>query len=188
MFRFIGLFVFAAMAMLAPSGCITLPSQQEEEAQMREDSLIMQENMQRLKGQIEGLQLEVDRLRNDVDALRGNASRSSQSDILSLQNKISDLDQRLRSLDAKSQRDKQEIVDKLSAKVAQVVGNSSSSRPKASTKKISSEGYEHVVQPGETLSAIAAAYNSRSADIIEANGLKDANQLRVGQKLFIPAP
>jgi LysM repeat protein len=44
------------------------------------------------------------------------------------------------------------------------------------------------VAPGETLSAIAQAYGARSADIIEANGLQSADMLRVGQKLFIPAP
>ncbi|QHI70901.1 LysM peptidoglycan-binding domain-containing protein [Tichowtungia aerotolerans] len=47
-------------------------------------------------------------------------------------------------------------------------------------------GYEHVVQRGETLSAIAKAYNVTAKAIIEANKIKNPNRLSVGQKLFIP--
>ena len=47
-------------------------------------------------------------------------------------------------------------------------------------------GIEHVVQPGDTLSTIAQAYNKTTAELIKANGLKNANTIFVGQKLFIP--
>lgn len=48
------------------------------------------------------------------------------------------------------------------------------------------EFYEYVVEPGATLSAIAKAYGGVSVDAIrKANRMKDDN-LRVGQKLYIP--
>ena len=96
-------------------------------------------------------------------------------------------------MDAARERDKQEIVDKLSSKITQIVGSSKSSGSSArkqSAKKSSSSssqtGYEHEVQAGETLSAIAAAYGVTSKVILDNNDIKDPNRLRVGQKLFIP--
>ncbi|MCF7838219.1 MAG: LysM peptidoglycan-binding domain-containing protein [Candidatus Marinimicrobia bacterium] len=47
-------------------------------------------------------------------------------------------------------------------------------------------GYEHTVQPGETLSAIAAAYKVSSRAIIDANNLTKPDFLQAGQVLFIP--
>lgn len=52
------------------------------------------------------------------------------------------------------------------------------------------EGFEHTVEPGQSLWAIAKAYqdagvNVTVEDIRRANNLKD-NTLRAGQKLFIP--
>lgn len=47
--------------------------------------------------------------------------------------------------------------------------------------------YEYVVEPGQTLSLIAKGFDTTVAKILAANpGLK-ANNLRVGQKLIIPA-
>ncbi len=55
------------------------------------------------------------------------------------------------------------------------------------------KGFEYVVQSGDTLDAIVQAYRDKNikvtvAQILKANpGLK-AERLRVGQKIFIPAP
>ena len=46
-------------------------------------------------------------------------------------------------------------------------------------------GYEHVVESGHTLSAIAVAYGSTVKAIQEANQLSSDN-IYIGQKLFIP--
>ena len=48
-------------------------------------------------------------------------------------------------------------------------------------------GYNHVVEAGQTLSEIARGYGVTVAAIKAANGLKNDN-LRIGQKLFIPDP
>ena len=44
----------------------------------------------------------------------------------------------------------------------------------------------HVVQPGDTLANIAAAYGVSANSLISANGIGDVNQLWVGQSLVIP--
>ncbi|MFC1657551.1 LysM peptidoglycan-binding domain-containing protein, partial [Candidatus Moduliflexota bacterium] len=47
-------------------------------------------------------------------------------------------------------------------------------------------GGEHVVQKGETLSLIAKRYGVTVNAIMAANGLANANIIRVGQALVIP--
>jgi len=47
-------------------------------------------------------------------------------------------------------------------------------------------GHEHIVKEGKTLSAIATVYKVKPAAIIEANNLKNHDNLRKGQKLLIP--
>lgn len=44
----------------------------------------------------------------------------------------------------------------------------------------------HIVQPGETLSTIAADYGIDAADLAAANNLTNPNMLRAGQQLIIP--
>lgn len=49
-------------------------------------------------------------------------------------------------------------------------------------------GYTHVVESGQTLSAIAQAYKVSVKSIMKANKIKDPTRVRVGQELFIPDP
>ena len=46
----------------------------------------------------------------------------------------------------------------------------------------------HVVQPGDSLSAIAFAYDVSVEALVQANNIEDTNVIRVGQKLIIPGP
>jgi len=186
--RWILLAAPCAVLLAGTSGCVTF-SNDSDQMQAREDMLIVQDKMQKLDGRIEGLELEVERLRRDVDS-----ARSGPSPVQPLQARLDDLETRIRAVDAARERDKQEIVDKLSSKITQIVSSSkssgSSSARKQGSKKSSSSGsqtgYEHEVQSGETLSAIAAAYGVSTKVVLDNNDIKDPNRLRVGQKLFIP--
>lgn len=48
------------------------------------------------------------------------------------------------------------------------------------------EPFRHVVQPGETLSSIAAFYGLNTNTLIEVNNILDPNALQVGTSLLIP--
>ncbi len=55
------------------------------------------------------------------------------------------------------------------------------------------KGYYHVVESGETLTMICAAYRADGikvtlAEVRKANGLSSKASLKVGQKIFIPQP
>jgi murein DD-endopeptidase MepM/ murein hydrolase activator NlpD len=56
--------------------------------------------------------------------------------------------------------------------------------PPSAAKKI--DGVHHVVRPGENLYRIGKAYDVSFAELARANGLRDAAQIRVGQRIFIP--
>jgi LysM repeat protein len=55
-------------------------------------------------------------------------------------------------------------------------------------KSGASMGWEHTVQPGETLAGIAKEYDARLRDIVEVNEIDNPHRIQVGQTLFIPRP
>jgi len=48
------------------------------------------------------------------------------------------------------------------------------------------QGTYHVVAPGETLFRIGKAYGLTYQELARVNGIKDAGQIKVGQRIFIP--
>ena len=56
--------------------------------------------------------------------------------------------------------------------------------PPTVAKKI--EGIFHVVKAGENLYRIGKAYDVPFAELARTNGIRDAAQIRVGQRIFIP--
>ena len=168
----------AALA-LGFTGCMTLTNDNEKAREQTEMDR-MRENVQRLQEQLAGVQLEQQNLRRDVDELR-----SKGQDGGTTRTQLSDLERRLQAVEAAREKDRQSIVDQLSRKVADVVGAQQGGRSADATRGAET-GYEHVVQQGETLSAIAKAYKVKVDTIIKANNLKTANSIRIGQKLFIP--
>lgn len=49
-------------------------------------------------------------------------------------------------------------------------------------------GTTYEVQPGDTLSSIAARYDVTVEDMVKANDIVDPNLIKAGQKLVIPKP
>jgi len=187
---FLGITGFSTL-MLLNTGCVTNPQEQRSVMQQQqEDSLILQEDLRRIRARLEALEQDMQRMVQQVNATTADQTRGTQSQMQGMNAILDDLQKKIRAVDAARENDKKEIVDTLTKKISQVLGSQpsrSSSSSSAPKRQISSEGYEHEVQPGETLSAIAKAYGASSGDIIQANGLKSADTLRVGQKLFIPS-
>jgi spore germination protein len=44
----------------------------------------------------------------------------------------------------------------------------------------------YIVQPGDSLSSIAARFSINQTDLMDVNGIADPNQLAAGQRLIIP--
>ena len=178
----------ALAALLAgTAGCATYDNTASEEMNKNEDLLLVQEDVRKMSGRIEAVELELQRLESRSDSSQTTQSAQTQS-------RLAELDTRIRTLEAARQTDKQEIIDKLSAKIAEIVSRSTSSGSAAKKQNVkrtgpnSDTGYEHEVKAGESLSAIASAYGVTVKVIMDNNNMTDAdkNKLRVGQKLFIP--
>jgi LysM repeat protein len=158
-----------------------------------EDLMAAQESM---KAQIQTLSKEIDRLRGQVNTPSGNYA--AQDDLKRLTDAVKEID-----------RKRLEDYDKIKAELKRIANAVSSSGPSSghkqpastvedtptqnTSKPASDKGFEYVVQKGDTLSVIVQAYKEKNIkvstdDILKANpGLK-AEKLKVGQKIFIPAP
>jgi len=64
---------------------------------------------------------------------------------------------------------------------------SSSSKAPAKKKAAVASGDSYVVKSGDALSKIAALHGVKTKELMAANNIKDANRIRIGQKLVIPA-
>jgi LysM repeat protein len=181
-----------------PSGCVT-GATQEEAIYQQQSQQLAQQQLEQMRVRIETLIANQEQLQAQIQQLRAQpVDRASQADVQALQARIAELDRRIASIDAARAQDRQEIVSTLSRNMSAVMAQggrssgSSSSRSSGGTTKSSGsaaqKGYEHTVGSGETISAIALAYKVKTADIVSANNLKDPGHLKVGQKLFIPAP
>jgi nucleoid-associated protein YgaU len=121
-----------------------------------------------------------------------NASYASQEEVRQLAGKLQEIDQ-------KRQDDNELILKKIEG-LGKALGVSAAKKaattlPPSSVEgsPTSDKGYEYVIQSGDSLWAIVRAFNEKNIkvtedQILKANpGLK-ADRLRVGQKIFIPAP
>ncbi len=184
--RVVALFVASLL-----TGCATFWEDPEAAArQRREDALILDERFRQVAGRIETLEMDNAALRRELEQQRRAADTAGASRVRALEEQIATLDRRLRESEAARERDRKEIIEVLSQRIADLMQSSGGAAARTGTaaRRGSRSGWEHEVKPGESLSAIAAAYGVRVAAIVEANQLADAHRIRVGQKLFIPEP
>ena len=100
------------------------------------------------------------------------------------------MEMRIKSIDEAREADKKEIIEKLSQKMADVINRSrvSGDREYSRAPQVDATAgaVKHVVKEKESLSLIAQKYGVTVSAILEANRLKNANVVRVGQVLIIP--
>lgn len=168
-------------------------------ASYAEDQRIAQDFRNSMNMKIEQLAQENARLNGEIVKLRTEgASSPTISEVAALRSKISELEGKIASLEQRTLQNQatlQEIPQTISNLITKQNSGSSGrsahtnpNRSDRSTARSSGpqEGYEYTVGPGDTLSAIAAAYSVSAQAIIDANDLKNPDNLRVEQKLFIP--
>ena len=90
-----------------------------------------------------------------------------------------------KALSASEQRTNKAIRD--AVRSAPAASSGGGSKKAASGPPRSGDFYEWTVEPGQTLSQIAAAFNVPVQTIMKDNGITDASKLRAGQTLWIQA-
>ncbi|MEM9398695.1 MAG: LysM peptidoglycan-binding domain-containing protein [Verrucomicrobiota bacterium] len=157
----------------------------------REDAAIEREKILRTADQIDILWQKVEAMQKDITFLK--------SRIKELETENSQLTAQLDDQVKSREQNKQKLLKEVTAIVKE--NTSSSLNSKTSISKTipsnqqntgtSERGYEHIVASGETIWAIANAYQKQGVkvkvqDILQANNLQKADLIKVGQKLFIP--
>ena len=137
----------------------------------------------RISGQVDALQRNYEDLDRRLSALErgGSENAAMRSEINSLRSQISDLKRQL-----EAQRG--EIVNDLSGKMAKMQQQQAAAAAAAKPKEtvVAGPHLEYTVQPGDTLSLIAKAFNTSVAKIRQMNPRVNPNSLKVGMKINVP--
>lgn len=195
--------IFAAFAAgVLLTGCSTMYSgfddygRERQSAQEQRDQARLREQMARrqiqqdagnalsaardAESRISQLDLRLERLEA---ASRNVQSYASLADIDALRRENDSLRAQIADLKASQERQRSEILSNVQSLLKEQQKKAASAAPKAAAQALS--GYEHKVESGQTLSAIASAYGVSVKKIKDANKLS-SDAIRVGQVLFIP--
>lgn len=160
------------------SGCASY-MQESRQTQARESHqrLSVASDVAMLKERLKGIESAQEQLSQDIMDLKSLASKASAAS-----GEVSaKLDRAVRALEERDAKFQKETIQAISVKMATIMKSQISAGGAAS-----GTGVEHVVESGQTLSAIAQAYGVTVSAIVKANKLSNPNSVRVGQKLFIP--
>lgn len=163
----------------------------------------VEERLNKLSGQIEDVlaaqhaqRVRLDELAKEINNLRDQQDKPSVP--YATQDSVTRLLKGIEEVDRKRLDDYEKIKSELKALGRTLSQSTAATKPVAAPRdetrsNIPDKGYEYVVQKNDTLSVIVAAYREKNIkvttdQILKANpGLK-AEKLKVGQKIFIPAP
>jgi len=171
-----------AVAMLA--GCTTSSPQAGAVNQMRLKSDIdnLQEETMGINGRLEALEV----LQSELKKNQFETREGSRNSVEALSARMLRMEEQIGALESARQKDREEISRALSEKLLRLVGPSggrgTTSRPAGGSEY----AYEHVVQKGETISAIAVLYKATVEAIVRENNLRNPDAIREGQKLYVP--
>lgn len=153
---------------------------QQRALEQRQQQQQLSEHRQRIQMQFEDNEAQLIDTQEELRQIKGElAARPSRDDLQRMENRISALEQMIQRMEAQRNKDREELLEILSQRIATVLSQQQA-------RQAVSSGRTHEVAQGETLSAIAAAYRVSSQAIIRANNLQNPNALRIGQKLTIP--
>jgi len=123
-----------------------------------------------------------------------NASYATTEEIRQLSGKLKEIDEARVQDNERIVKEIEKLGKTLGAGARKTGANATTPPPgEAPREKPPEKGYEHIVKAGESYSVIAQAYTDQgikvtSTQIQKANPGIDPSKLRIGQKIFIPAP
>lgn len=123
-------------------------------------------------------------------ATRPNEAYATQDDLRKLADAVRDIDRKRIDDSEKIEKQLLELGKTLTAAARKPVREPD---PEPARPALPDKGYEYVVQSGDTISLIVQAYRDKNIKItidqvLKANPGLNPNKMKVGQKIFIPAP
>jgi LysM repeat protein len=199
-------FIFGRMRMISVWLCIlTLATAAVPRA--RAQDAATQAQLDKISGEIQDVQdalaqqdKRITALEQKISDLQDKTSQPAGNDYASADD-LKKLAEQVQEIDKKRQEDNEKILDaiaKLGGKVrkpdiAQTPTTTDNNPGPTANPGGPQQGYEYVIAPGNTLSAICKAYRAQGVkvsvdEILKANPGLDPSKLIVGKKIFIPAP
>lgn len=173
----------------------------------RSQDAATEERFNQLNGKIEDLiagqeaqKKLISELRREIESLRDqqnkpNTTYASHDDLKRLAETIKEVDRKRIDDNEKVQNSLIKLSKTLTEKppVSRTPRSEKTEKADVEPKKSDEKGFEYTIKSGDTLSTIAKAYKEQniritSDQILKANPGLQADKLRVGQKIFIPAP
>ncbi len=182
--------VAAGVLALGASGCRSMlegtpfaPRPDNTTARMAYTLQQTERDMARLKARVEACEKRSEQLEARIVAAEGQAREVARlrAELGEYRTDVKDL--RVELPQSMGATIKKMLDDQQAQTLSQVQRALAASRPAA----VKQSGYNHTVASGQTLSLIAREYKTSVDAILKANNLKNANQIRAGQVLFIPA-
>ena len=148
------------------------------------------------------MQKKVSALEDELQKVREEQTRSANNSNTTTADSLRKLADAIQEVDKNRIADKQKILDA----IAKMERNLRSAPPPSANKAPvvpdaptgPEKGYTHTIGSGDTLSGIVASYNSAFKakgmktislkDVMDANPKVNVNALKIGQKIFVPAP
>ena len=174
-----------------------------EEERVRQQNEVMRQKLERdqlttdverLREHVAALDAAREELARQVDLARLDARRGD----IELQQRIAALDASVKRMEAAQNQMRASIVDEISRRVAEMLKTQADATavgpaPTPASASAAHQAkpkaqYQHVVKRGESLSKIAESYGVTPKALLDANGIRDANRVLVGQRLLIPSP
>jgi LysM repeat protein len=159
------------------TGCVSTSQGRRDAASKGRNMSDLRSEVVTLKATVEDLTLAQEKLCSDMEGLRASNDAIAKEVEIAIQ--------QLREASNKSEAARtqlrNDLVRDLSKKMAEIMRSQSSQVTRGGET-----GREHVVQQGETLSAIASAYGTTVDAIVKANKMQNANSVRAGSRIFIP--
>lgn len=179
-----GVLLITVPALVLLGGCQT-PRQKEAEAQRQ----VWQESIDRRILNIESRILEMEgslsllrREQNTIDSRLAGILNSSTSVGAAQRAEIESLRKELESTRSANEKKMAILLDEIARENERILDTIRKGRGTGGY----TQGYEHVVRSGETVSTIARQYGATVNAVVEANELANPNSIRVGQILFVP--
>jgi LysM repeat protein len=144
---------------------------------------ILDEKLNRMKADVEALQFNQDKMQKQITELQAQVLKLRESGTSASASDLQALEARIKAVDAAREKDKQVILDQLAKELANLSASRVGTAPPP--KPTGGAATDHVVQKGETLTAIAKQYGVSVVDLKKANSLT-SDEIKVGQKLTIP--
>ena len=160
---------------------------------LREDYRRLQSQLADLLEAHNALKSELSKLRTELRQFRAQASTKDPTAVN--RSDLEGLAKSIREVDRKRVQDKDLILKEMQAFLR--TGTTVDKPPAVAPR--SEKGFDHIVEEGQTISAIIAAYNAKLKEqgakkritlksVLDSNPNMNPRTMRIGQSLFIPDP